>query len=122
MKKKCAGCRLSRVFVQATFSVGVCLLLAVKAQPDLISSLYERGYSVIPEPQQVELRSDDFRISGDWRVERGPEVEPGSPAENVLRTGLEQRHAFKFSGSGSGPPIRLEVKTGSVPLGNAQDK
>jgi hypothetical protein len=102
--------------------VFICLLLAVEAQPDLVSSLYERGYPLIPEPQQVKLGSDDFRISGEWRVERGPGVEATSPAEKVLRTGLEQRHAFKLAEGGSGPAIRLEVKAGSVPASNAQDK
>jgi len=108
--------------MRAGFSVGICLVLAVEAQPDLVSSLYARGYAVIPEPQEVKLDPNDFPISGEWRVERRPAVEVQSAAENVLRTGLEERHAFKLVENGSGPAIRLEIKVGSVAVGNAQDK
>jgi hypothetical protein len=98
------------------------LLLNSKARPDLVSSLYARGYAVLPEPQQVKLGPDDFQVSQAWRLERGAGVEAGSPAESALRAGLEERHAFKLAESGGGPAMRLEVKAGSVAVGNAQDK
>jgi hexosaminidase len=114
--------RIARALVRAVLSVGFCLLLESEAHPGLASSLYARGYAVIPEPQEMRLDPNDFPISGEWRVERGPAVEAQSAAENVLRTGLEERHAFKLADSGRGPAIRLEIKGGSVPVGNAQDK
>jgi hexosaminidase len=109
----------------ATFigvAVGLNLLLAFEVYPDLVSSLYKRGYSVIPEPQQVKLGPDDFQVTPGWRLERGPDVEPGSPAERALRAGVELRHGFKVAEGGSGPAIRLEIQPGSVPIGKAQDK
>ena len=56
---------------------------------------------------------------GDWQIASGPGVEAGSPAEDALREGLEQRHAFKPAASGSGPAIRLEIQPSSVPVGKA---
>lgn len=100
----------------------VCILVAVEARPELVSSLYSRGYNVIPEPQEVKLESGDFRFSPDWRVERGAGVEAKSSAEEVLLAGLEARHAFKLGESGKGPVIRLDVRAGSVAVGKAQDK
>src|SRR5579863_4169387 len=98
-------------FVKApVWAVLACLSFTPRALPDLVSSLFARGYSLIPEPQQVKLGPDDFRISAAWRVESGLGVEAGSPAEDALREGLEQRHAFKLTASGSGPAIRLEIQ------------
>jgi len=102
--------------------VGLCLLVAFEGRPETVSSLYARGYAVIPEPQQVKLEREDFRITADWRMERGPGVEAGSPAEQIVRAGLEARHAFKLAKGGGGPAIRLEIHSGSAPMGKAQDK
>ena len=98
------------------------MMMVLEARPELVSSLYLRGYTLIPEPQHVQLKADDFRIGPDWRVERGAGVEAGSPAERILVEGLETRHAFRLAESGSGPAIRLEVQAGSAPVGEAQDK
>lgn len=97
-------------------------MMVLEARPELVSSLYLRGYTLIPEPQHVQLKADDFRIGPDWRVERGAGVEAGSPAERILVEGLETRHAFKLAQSGSGLAIRLEIRAGSAPVGEAQDK
>lgn len=111
-----------RLLTAPVWAVLACLSFTPGARPDLVSSLFTRGYSLIPEPQQVKLGPDDFRISAEWRIERGPGVGAGSPAEDALREGLEQRHAFKPAASGSGPAIRLEIQPNSVPVGKAQDK
>jgi hexosaminidase len=108
--------------VCAALALGMCPSVESEARPDLVSTLYARGYAVLPEPQEVKLGREDFRISGDWRVERGTGVDSESPAETALRAGLEERHAFKLAQSGAGPALRLEVRPGSVPVGNAQDK
>jgi len=100
----------------------MCILVAFEARPELVSSLYARGYLLIPEPQQVGLEAEDFRISSDWRVERGAGVEAKSPAEEILRAGLKMRHAFKLAEGGKGPAIRLEIRAGSVAVGKAEAK
>jgi hexosaminidase len=122
MNSHLAAREICRAIAYTVWTVAISLLPAVQARPDLVSSLYARGYSVIPEPQQVKLGRDDFRVSADWRLETGPGVEAGSPAETILREGLEERHAFKLAASGSGPAIRLEIRAGSALVGNAQDK
>jgi hexosaminidase len=114
--------KLSAVAPCVALAAGFSLLLALHAQSQLVSSLYARGYSLIPEPQQVKLGPDDFRISAEWRVQSGSGVEPRSAAEKILRAGLEERHAFRLAEGGSGPAIRLEIKAGSVPVGTAQDR
>ena len=119
MKNRLAARRLANVIGGAA---GICLLIASETYPDLVSSLYTRGYSVIPEPQRVTLGPDDLPVTPDWRIERGPGVEAGSQAESALRAGLELRHAFKLAEGGSGPAIKLEIRAGSVPIGKAQDK
>src|SRR5437867_11447181 len=77
--------------------------------------------AVIPDPQQVKLEREDFRIAADWRVEGGPGVEAGSPGEQVVRAGLEARHAVELAVGGGGAAIRLEVHAGAVRRGKGQD-
>jgi len=98
------------------------VVFAVQARAELVSALYARGYTVIPEPQRVKLEDDDFRIAANWRLELGRGVEPNSAAVEVLKEGLEERHGIKLAERGSGPAIRLEIQPNSVPVGEAQDK
>jgi hypothetical protein len=110
---------LPKILVSA---FGVCLIFAVQARPELVSSLYARGYMIIPEPQQVKLEPDDFRIAAGWRLELGQGVEPNSAAVEVLKEGFEERHGMKLAERGSGPAIRLEIQRNSIPVGETQDK
>jgi len=98
------------------------LALAVMAHPETVSSLYARGYTVIPEPQQVKLGQGDFGISAAWRVEVGPGVAPSDVAVETLKEGLQERYGLKLREHGSGPAIRLEIRPNSVPVGEAQDR
>jgi hypothetical protein len=98
------------------------LVFAVRVQPETVSSLYARGYTVIPEPQQVKLGPGDFRISAGWRVEVGPGVAPGDVAVETLKEGLQERYGLTLGEHGSGPAIRLEVQPNSVPVGETQDE
>src|SRR2546425_3936443 len=42
-----------------------------------VSPLYSRGYTVIPEPQQVKLAAEDFQFNHDgWHLELGSSVQP----------------------------------------------
>jgi hexosaminidase len=98
------------------------LLFAVAARPEMVSSLYARGYMVIPEPQQVKLGQGEFRISADWRVEVGPGVTLGDVAVETLKEGLQERYGLKLAEHSRGTAIRLEIQPNSVPVGEAQDK
>src|SRR5205809_541337 len=122
VKSHLSSRRRLKIIVWPAGVVGICLLVAFEGRPESVSALYARGYAVIPEPQQVKLEREDFRIAADWRVERGPGVEAGSPAEKIVRAGLEARHVFKLAEGGGGPAIRLEIHSGSAPMGKAQDK
>jgi hypothetical protein len=104
------------------WAVAACLVFTPRARPELVSSRYARGYAAIPEPQQVELEQDDFRITPAWRVEWGRGVEAGSAAIETLQEGFEDRHGIKPAERGSGPAIRLEIRPNSVLVGEAQDK
>ena len=110
--------------VPTTLMCGVvaCLVFAVVARPEMVSPLYTRGYTVIPEPQQVRLGQGDFRIAAGWRVEVGPGVAPSDVAVETLKEGLQERYGLKLGEHGSGPAIRLEVQPNSVAVGEAQDK
>jgi hexosaminidase len=98
------------------------LALAVMARPEMVSPLYARGYTVIPEPQQVKLGQSDFRISAGWRVEVGLGVFPGDVAVEILKEGLQERYGLRLGERGRGPAIRLEIRPNSVPVGDAQDR
>ena len=98
------------------------LALVAMARPEIVSMLYARGYTLIPEPQQVKLGEGDFRISAGWRVEVGPGVAPDDVAVGALKEGLQERYELMLGEHGSGPAIRLEVRPNSVPVGDAQDR
>jgi len=102
--------------------VVACFALAVMARPEMVSSLYTRGYAVIPAPQQVRLGQGDFRIGAGWRVEVGPGIAPNDVAVETLKEGLQERHGLRLDEHGSGPAIRLEIQPNSVAMGEAQDK
>ncbi len=102
--------------------MAACLLFAVNARPDMVSPLYARGYTVIPEPQQVKLGQGDFRITATWRAEVGPGVAPGGVAVETLKKDLQERHGLKLAERGAGPAIRLEIRANSVQVGEAQDR
>jgi hypothetical protein len=104
------------------FAAGACLFFGLRAHSQMVSSLFARGYNVIPEPQQAKLEHEDFRIGAGWRLELARGVEPSSTAIENLKEGLEDRHGFKLAERGSGPAIRLEIQPNSVLVGVAQDK
>jgi hexosaminidase len=87
------------------------------------SALLARGYSTLPQPQQVNLSPDDFRFSDEWRLEVGKGVAPDSIAVEVLRNDLRSRFLFDTEKQAGGRKlIRLEIAPGSVKPGPAQDR
>src|SRR5579859_1267461 len=88
------GCRLRRLLDAVRFCSYLALAVVVCWAPlkaATQSTLFDRGYTVIPQPQKVELKGGDFEISGGWRLELGKGVEPGDVAVERLKEGLETR-------------------------------
>ena len=82
------------------------------------SPLYERGYTVMPEPQKVTLGDNDFRFGPDWRLEAGPGA---GPAIEALKADLDSRFHLRLERSGGGV-VRLTMAPNSVAIGAAQDR
>jgi hexosaminidase len=87
-----------------------------------VSPLYERGYTVMPEPQKVTLGSEDFRFGPEWRIELGAGVKPADAAVEVLKEDLDSRFHLRL---GTQRPshrvLRLTMAPNSVAIGAAQD-
>ena len=97
-------------------------MFGAQALAESVSALYVRGYTAIPEPQQVKLEDEDFRITTAWRLELGRGVEPNSAAVEALKQDFEERHGFKWAERGAGPAVHLAIQPNSVPVGEAQVK
>jgi hexosaminidase len=105
------------------FVAGSLLLLAAAVvRGQAISPLFARGFTVIPEPRQVKLEANDFRIGGDWHLEIGGGVTKSSAAGVALIEDLESRFSLRLKTEGGGPAIHLEIAPGSVHPGPAQDR
>ena len=87
-----------------------------------VSALYLRGYTVIPEPQQVELRGADFEFGGGWRIELGPHVIPTDAAVESLKEQLVERHGLSLNAQGAANIIELAIRPGSVNIGESTDR
>ena len=97
-------------------STGMLLAALCAAAP---SSLFSRGYTVIPEPQRVSLQAQDFSFGSGWSIELGPGVTAASVAAESLREDLQSRFGIAIGGA---KIIRLEMAAGSVTPGAAQDR
>jgi hypothetical protein len=103
-------------------AIGAGLVFASTVRSQVVSSLYARGYTAIPEPQQVKLDQGDFRIAPGWRLEVGRGVATSDAGVEILKRWSEERYGLKLSERGTGPAIRLEIHPNSVPVGETQDK
>src|SRR6185437_3247305 len=88
------------------------------ATTPLSSPLSSRGYSVLPQPQQVELQPSDFPFASGWSLVLAPGVPANDAAVETLREDLQERFGIAFV-SGSARIVRLTVKPGSVAIGTA---
>src|SRR5947209_15074817 len=86
------------------------------------SDLASRGYTVIPEPQQVKLQPDDFRFGTGWSCPLGPGVKPDSVAVESVRQDLRSRFGVDLRATAGPGVVRLEMAPGSVRPGAAQDR
>lgn len=100
------------------------LALILFASPLVVaapSALFARGYTVIPEPRQVELGASDFPFGPSWRLELGSGVKDTDVSVESLKQDLADRFHIKLNGSG-GSVLRLSVIPQSVSIGPALDR
>jgi hypothetical protein len=86
------------------------------------SELFSRGYTLVPEPQQVKLEPGDFRFGDGWSVEAAGGVKADSVAVESLREDLRSRFGVDLKSGGGPGVIRLEIAPGSIHPGPAQDR
>jgi hypothetical protein len=86
-----------------------------------VSALYARGYTVIPDPQKVELKGRDFEFGSGWGVVLGQGVKAGDVAVESLNEGLENRFGVMLEAGGRGKMIELAMHPGSVEIGETTD-
>ncbi len=87
------------------------------------SPLYERGYTVMPEPQRVTLSGSDFQFSSDWRLELGAGLKLGDTPVEALEEDLESRFHLRLRAQHAGRSVlRLSIAANSAMVGAAQDR
>jgi hexosaminidase len=87
-----------------------------------VSPLFARGYTVIPEPQEVSLDAHDFTFGRNWQLKLNKSVAVNDVAVETLREDLAARFNLRLSASGgSGGILSLRIAPGSVQIGHALD-
>jgi hexosaminidase len=101
-------------------------MVPARARGADLSPLYARGHTVIPEPQQTELKGGDFLFGEGWQLFAGDGVGPDDVALQVLQEDLLARYGIKLGAaikSNAHPKvIRLVVTPGAVKIGAATDR
>ena len=113
-----------RVFTTRLLVVAAITLAAASwACAETTSPLFGRGYTVIPEPQRVSLRSGDFIFASTWGVQIDKSVRSNDVAVETLREDLASRFNLRLAAGGSSTGVvSLKIAPGSVQVGNATDK
>src|SRR5262245_34924887 len=75
-------------------SVLVLLCIATVARASGPTPLFARGYTVIPEPQNVELTGSDFAFGSDWQLVLDAGVQSDSVPVDILRDDLASRYGI----------------------------
>ncbi len=92
-------------------TLGVSLIWADGAS-GFVTELRQRGYALIPAPQQVELKSADITLNAGWTIEA-----EGGLGDNIavsrLVQGARELHGLAFNGTGDGK-IVLSIAAGTV--------
>jgi hypothetical protein len=86
-----------------------------------VSPLLSRGYSVIPEPQQVRL-DGDFQLKDGWQLILGSHVPSGDVSVESLKEVLDLKIAADRKKSAAVRSIRLSIEPNSVEVGQATDR
>ena len=106
--------------------VAALTLFGVPGKAATASPLFSRGYTVIPAPQQVDLKGGDFEFSSGWRLALGPGVKSDDVAVESLKDGLSSRYGVTLAPAGRGHAqghvITLAIQPGAVQMGPTEDK
>ena len=111
-----------RIRQEAVLLLLLMFSLRLMCQAATSSPLFDRGYNVIPVPQQVEFKGGDFEFSSGWRLQLGQGVKADDVAVESLKEGLDTRHGVALETRGRGNAIELAIQPGSVAIGKAADK
>lgn len=107
-----------KILVVAAIGFG----MAVSGAAQTVSPLFARGYTVMPEPQQVTLGANDFSLNQNWKVRADAGVQKNDVALEVLHDDLLKRFNVALGHGGeNGGTIVLRIAPGSVQIGKAQD-
>ena len=98
-------------------SAAILLTLVVSGAAFAESPLASRGYSVLPEPQRVTLRTGDFRFGPAWSIQRKG-VAAGDIAAASLGEELRSRFHLPAAGRSGGVRVTLAIAPGSVEVAN----
>lgn len=99
----------------------ICALAALASRVNgAPSTLFSRGYAVIPTPQQAMLQPEDVEFGPAWHVDTVGPVD--RIARDTLDAELTGRHRLPSAKPGIGTSIRLEIRPNSVEPGDALDR
>ena len=90
------------------------------------SPLFVRGYTVLPEPQEVDLKGGDIEFGAGWSLELQPGVKPDDVAVESLKEELRSRWHVTLGttrqSKAGAKIIRLAIAPSSVQIGKALDR
>ena len=90
------------------------------------SPLFDRGYTVLPAPQNVSLAQKDAEFTRDWRVRLEASVAPTVVAVASLKEGLADRFHLRLKPAGEDRAaariVSLSIEPGSIVIGQAADR
>ncbi|MFH1070007.1 MAG: beta-N-acetylhexosaminidase, partial [Candidatus Glassbacteria bacterium] len=88
------------------------LLFSAGRSEAFLTELRQRGYSLIPAPQTVELQDGEVAVDGSWGLEALGQAK-GDIAERWLADWAQKLHGLDLKGTGKGKFV-LMVKPGTV--------
>ncbi len=97
-------------------------LICSAAQPQTLSPLFARGYTVLPEPQKVTLGATDFPFDRAWQLQRDSSVPADAPAVEILHEDLAARFHLRLGAAGQpSGTLSLRIEPATVAIGQALD-
>jgi N-acetyl-beta-hexosaminidase len=108
--------------MKALVIAAIACLVGSMAQAQTVSPLFGRGYTVIPEPQQVTLGAENFTFGPGWQLKLESGVAKDDVAVETLREDLASRFNVRLGSSeNSGGTLSLRIQPGSVAVGKSLD-
>ncbi len=101
-----------RTFLFSFMLTAVVSLCWADSSSGFVTELRQRGYALIPAPQQVELMAGDITIGSDWAIEAESGLDKNIAVQRLTQ-GAMKLHGLVFSGKGNGR-IVLKVAAGAV--------